>query len=111
MRRRLEQPHVDGAYFRICEVVSIDVCFGCTRVRKSSLTYAELDCAMGRTIIPFTSTSASRLRFWRLGGCGQQALIYQHWRMPVMRVLLIVVGPANHFAVMPFARADFDAEG
>jgi hypothetical protein len=53
----------------------------------------------------------TRSRPRRLGGVGQQALIDQHRRMPVMRVLLVVVCPADHFAIVPLARADLDAEG
>src|SRR5579864_5000629 len=52
----------------------------------------------------------TRLRRRRLRGCWQQAAFDQHRRAPMVGVQLIVVGPADHVAIMPFAGADLNAE-
>ena len=53
----------------------------------------------------------SSLRCKRLGCRGQQATLNKHGRPAVVGVLLVVIGPADHVAVMPFTGADLDAEG
>src|ERR1700733_8035915 len=46
----------------------------------------------------------------RLGCGGQQSAFYQHRRPAVVGVLLVVKGPADHVAVMPFTGADLNAK-
>src|SRR3569833_3395776 len=56
-------------------------------------------------------TGISRLRLRSLGSMGKKAAVDEDGRLAVVRVLLVIIGPANELAVVPLARADFDAEG